>query len=155
MESESEDLCCPMVASWITIPAEICFILALHFIVGVSGALLYIVIGVLSVGLLAIALITTFCFVKNNLGLFKIARYMALGFVFVLALFFFGFFIGAFIYLFSHFSELSFFTSALKFFGVMLPLCFLISMLLNVIANKESNEGNENKAIRAESGEEE
>ena len=153
MESE-EDLCCPMVASWLTIPAAICYILALHFIVGVSGVLLYIVIGVLFVGLLAIALMVTFCFVKN-LGLFKIARYMAFGFVLVLFLFIIGFFIGGAIYFFSHFSEMSFFGTALKFFGVMLPLGFLISMLLNVVSNKESSEGNDNTAMRAQSGEEE
>ena len=154
MESE-EDLFCPMVSSWLAIPAAICYILALHFIVGVSGVLLYIVIGVLSVGLLAIALITTFCFVKNNLGVYKIVRYMALLFAFVLFLFVIGFFFGGVIYFFSHFSEITFFGTALKFFGVMLPLGFLICILLGVVYNKEPSENNDNIAMRAQSGEEE
>ena len=142
---DPDNLLCPMIASFIALPFACCFILALHFILHISGVLLVIIIGLLSFCLLAISIMTTISYVCKNIFLYKIVRYIALVLILILVLFFFGFMIWALIYTFMHFSEIKFFMSALKLIGIMLPLGLIISMLLNVIhpeGTEDSKEGN-------------
>ena len=142
---DTDNLLCPMIASYIALVFACGFILALHFILDISGVILIIIIGLLSFCLLAISIMTTVSYLCKNIVFYKIVRYIALGLILILVLFFFGFMIWALIYTFMHFSEIKFFMSALKFIGIMLPLGLLISMLLNVIhpeGTEDSKEGN-------------
>ena len=46
---DQEDLLCPMIAAWIALPGAATFIISIHYILGISGILLYIIIGIFSV----------------------------------------------------------------------------------------------------------
>ena len=142
---DPDDLICPMIASYLALLFACGFILAIHFILDISGVLLFIIIGLLSFCLLAISIMTTISYLCKNIVFYKIVRYIALGLILILVLFFFGFLIWALIYFFMHLSEIKFFSSAFKLIGVMVPLGLLISMLLNVIHPvdaEDSKEGN-------------
>ena len=139
---EIEDLLCPMIASWLAIPAAGCLLLSFYFLIGISNIIFYILIGIFSIGLLTIAIIITLCYKTGKLSLYKIAYYISLIFIFFSIIFFFGFFISNIIYLFINLSSVKIFDLVLKFFGVAIPLCFFISMLFNIIgiAKKDSKE---------------
>ena len=124
---EFNGLCFILVFSWFTLPTGACFILALHFIIGISGVLLYIIIGVFSVGLLAIVIIATVCYVKETYEPFMCARYIALCFICLLVLFFIGYVISSIVYFFIDSENPT--SSALSYIGLMAPYCFLMCSL--------------------------
>ena len=134
-----EDLLCPVIAAWITLPASATFIISLHFILEVSGIILYIIIGVFSVCFPLIAILATLGYKLEKLTLFKIAYYITIPFILLGVIFFFGFLIFCGIYLFTHLSEFSF-MFFLKAAGIFFPFGITLSMLLNVFAyNKKSS----------------
>ena len=147
---DPDDLLCPMIASWLALPFACCFLLALYYIVEINIILLYVLITVLSLGLLTIAISITLSYKTNNLLLYKISKYISFAFIFPLLIFVFYFFISSIINLFKAFSDNSFWSVLFKFFGVMVPLSLLISMLLNVAHVKKDDSNSENE-IKIES----
>lgn len=147
---DPDDLLCPMIASWLALPFACCFLLALYYIVEINIILLYVLITVLSLGLLTIAISITLSYKTNNLLLYKISKYISFAFIFPLLIFVFYFFISSIINLFKAFSDNSFWSALFKFFGVMVPLSLLISMLLNVAHVKKDDSNSENE-IKIES----
>ena len=147
---DPDDLLCPMIASWLALPFACCFLLALYYIVEINIILLYVLITVLSLGLLTIAISITLSYKTNNLLLYKISKYISFAFIFLLLIFVLYFFISSIINLFKAFSDNSFWSALFKFFGVMVPLSLLISMLLNVAHVKKDDSNSENE-IKIES----
>ena len=145
---EPEDLLCALIASWIALPAAGGFFLSLHFIVGIDNILLFIIIGVLSVGSLTVAIFVTISYKCEKFGLYFIASYISLVLSIISFLFFFGFVIGGAIYFFKNFSDLGFFSSAFKLIGIIMPIGIFGAMHLNVVEakkelEKEKNESND------------
>ena len=113
-----DDLLCPLIASWITIPAAASFALALHYILEVSGVLLYIIIGIFSVFFTLIAILTTLGVKLKNITLSKIASIIAIPFAIIGVIFWIGFFfIFAVINIFAEYIELSKWKYAGTFFS--------------------------------------
>ena len=134
-----DDLLCPLIASWITIPAAASFALALHYILEVSGVLLYIIIGMFSVCFPLIAILVTLSYKLEKINLFKIAYYITIPFIILGIIFFFGFFIFCVVYLFKNLSDFSF-MFFLKAFGIYFPFGITLAMLFNIFAyNKKSD----------------
>ena len=133
-----EELLCPVIASWITLPGAAAFILSIHYILEVSGIFLYIIIGVFSVCFPLIAILATLGYKLEKLNLFKIASYIAIPFIILGVIFFFGFFIFCIIYLFRHLSDFSF-KFFLKAAGVFFPFGITLAMLFNVFTFNKKN----------------
>ena len=133
-----EDLLCPVIASWILLPGAATFILSIHYILEISGILLYIIIGVFSVCFPLIAILVTLGYKFEKLTLFKIAYYITIPFIILGIIFFFGFFIFCAIYLFRNLSDFSF-MFFLKAAGVFFPFGITLSMLFNVFTFNKNN----------------
>ena len=133
-----EDLLCPVIASWILLPGAATFILSIHYILEISGILLYIIIGVFSVCFPLIAILVTLGYKFEKIILFKIASYITIPFIILGIIFFFGFFIFCAIYLFRNLSDFSF-MFFLKAAGVFFPFGLTLSMLFNVFIFNKNN----------------
>ena len=137
---ETEDLICPMIASWVALPALVCFILALHFIVEIPSVLLIIISVILPLGSLLVAVFITISYKFEKLTLYNIAFYISLVFGIISALFVFGYMIGALIHFFRNFSELSFFPYFFKMSGVFFSGGIFAAMHFNVVGAKKQLE---------------
>ena len=127
-----------MIASWITLPGAALFILSIHYILEVSGILLYIIIGIFSICFPFIAILATLGYKLKRITLCKIATYISIPFIILSPIFFFGFFIYCMIYLFRHLSDFSF-MFFLKAVGVFFPFAITFSMLFNILAFIKKN----------------
>jgi len=102
-------ICCAMISSWMAIPSTALLVLCLHYFLGLSGIFLYIIIGVLSVSLLLIAILTTIGYKQNNIDLTIIASFIAIPIAIIEIIFWFGFlFIFSIINKFAEYIELGF-----------------------------------------------
>ena len=133
MNMENKSPCFIMVMSLISIPSAACLILAFHFLMGLSGVLLYIIIGVLSFGPLIILILNIINLIQDTLNLFIIARFIAYAYACLLVLFSICFMIGLTIYHFFINYEKSL---VLIFFGVQVPCFFLTGSLGNIALSR-------------------
>ena len=145
---EQPDPCCPMVASWVSIPAAACSILAFKFILEFHNILIFILIGVLSVGLLYIAITLTICFKMNKFGIaVKIATYIALVFSVIYVLFAFVYFFYGFVLIIRSLKNSSLFKTIFKNFGVMIPCLLFSAMQFNVVTAGKSGSGPKEESL--------
>ena len=149
MESDESintiSLLCPLISSWITLPASAFYIVSLYFILGIPDILVYILAIIFAISFPTNAILITISYNINKIKIFYIAYYISLIFVILFSIFFFGFFIGCFIYIGSHLKEINIFSFFLKTITIFLPFGLLFSMLLNIISFK--NNCNENRNI--------
>ena len=132
-------ICCAMISSWVAIPSTALLVLCLHYFLGLSGIFLYIIIGVLSVGLLLIAILTTIGYKQNNIDLTIIASFIAIPIAIIETIFWIGFFfIFSIINKFAEYIELGFWEYSALFvtFCLAFPPTVCIAMFYKVISQK-------------------
>ena len=142
------DLCCPMVASWIAFPAAACSILALKYLVEFPNLLIFILIGILSVGLLYIAITLTISFKMEKKGIaVKIASYISGIFALVSIIFAFVYFFYSFVMFIIHFKDSKFFQTVGRISGIFFPCAIFGAMQLNVftLGKRAPNEVSEER----------
>ena len=113
-----------MVGAWIALPSSALFILCLHYLLGLSGLFLYIIIGIFSVCLLSMVILTTLAYNLENITLAKIASFIAAPFTILGFIFWIGFFvIFGFINHYKEYIELGFWKYVATF------ICFFIAFV--------------------------
>ena len=132
-----KSLLCPMISSWITLPASLWFIGALYYVFRIPDILVYILGIFIIISFLSISILVTISFNTNKMKFYKYAYYISIVFVGFSVVFFFGYFIGGFIYIVSKLAEIDIFKIFLNTIILYLPFGLLFSMLINIILFKK------------------
>ena len=130
-------LLCPMISSWITIPASVWFIVALYFVFGIPEILIYIMGIIFGISFPSTAILLTISYNTNKKKYYDCAYYISIIYVGLSVVFFFGYFIGGLIYIISKLPEIEIFNILLNTFILYIPFGLLFSMLLNIISFKK------------------
>ena len=143
MENDEEDsILCPMIASWIAIPASYGFLASLYFILGIPILLLYILSIIFTIFFFFNAINLTISFKTNNKRLYMISYYISYIFLGISCIFFFAFIISGFIYIISHFRDINIPKTFAKMLGIFFPFGIQTSMLINIVLFAKKTEDN-------------
>ena len=128
----NNSLLCPLISSWITLPSSSLFMASLYFILKIPDKLFFILVILFTISFPTIAIFITISFNTNNIKFYKISYYISFAFLVASFLFFFGFFIGGFIYIAMNLQKIDLFIIFYKCIGIFFPFGILTSMLLNI-----------------------
>ena len=134
MENEEENpLLCPLIASWITIPASALFLFSLYYILDISTNLLYFLIFIFLLSFPLIAVLVTISYFIKSEKVYKLAYFISFFYFIISSILVIILVFGGFFYILFNLAKINLLKTMIKFIGLFLPFGLLISMLINVV----------------------